>query len=290
MRTLSIPNVWFNTCLTTLAPLIWGSTYIITTEFLPPDRPFIAAMIRALPAGLILVLFTRYLPKPQQWLRLLILSALNIAFFQAFLFVAAYRLPGGLAAVVGSIQPLLIMGLAWGIDRQLPAYLTIGASIFGIVGMSALLLSSTSVWDPIGITAAFFGAICMATGTYLTRRWQMKMPVLAFTGWQLLIGGLMLMPVALLIDPPLPALNLSQILGYGYLSLFGALLAYVLWFRGITRLSPVAVSSLGLLSPLTAVFLGWVLLKQGMTSLSLIGLFMVIASVLTVQWVTSQSR
>ena len=41
---------------TALAPLIWGSTYLVTTEFLPPDRPFHAALLRCLPAGLLLLL------------------------------------------------------------------------------------------------------------------------------------------------------------------------------------------------------------------------------------------
>lgn len=44
---------------TALAPLIWGSTYLVTTEFLPPDRPFTAALLRVLPAGLLLLAWTR---------------------------------------------------------------------------------------------------------------------------------------------------------------------------------------------------------------------------------------
>lgn len=108
-------STWLDVLITALAPAIWGSTYIVTTEILPPDRPFTAALLRALPAGLLLVLYSRYLPRRSEWPRLLVLAALNIGFFQALLFVAAYRLPGGLAAVVGAIQPLLVMGL---VDRK----------------------------------------------------------------------------------------------------------------------------------------------------------------------------
>ncbi len=282
--------VWTDVLLTALAPTIWGSTFIVTTELLPPDRPFIAALLRTLPAGLLLTLYSRHRPKPNEWGRLLTLAALNIGFFQAFLFVAAYRLPGGLAAVVGAIQPMLVMGLAWGLDRHRPAQLAIGAAILGIGGMAALLLSPGSIWDPLGITVALAGSACMATGTYLARRWQSSLPVLAFTGWQLLMGGLMLTPLAWLVDPPLPTLGITHILGYTYLSVFGALLAYALWFRGIARLSPVAVSSLGLLSPVTAVVLGWMLLDQTMRGLSLIGLATVLGSIVAVQWATHAPR
>jgi len=282
-------STWLDVLITALAPAIWGSTYIVTTEILPPDRPFTAALLRALPAGLLLVLYSRYLPRRSEWPRLLVLAALNIGFFQALLFVAAYRLPGGLAAVVGAIQPLLVMGLVWSMDRQRPASVAVAASVVGIAGMAALLLAPGASWDPVGIAAAFVGTACMASGTYLTRRWRPTVPLLAFTGWQLLIGGLLLLPVAWLIDPPLPQLSQLQWLGYAYLSLFGALLAYVLWFRGIARLAPVAVSSLGLLSPLVAVLLGWALLGQSITGVALLGLIAVLGSILAVQWAAAQA-
>lgn len=279
---------WGDTLLTALAPAIWGSTYIVTSELLPPERPFTAALIRTLPAGLLLVLFMRHLPARREWGRLIALSALNIGLFQALLFVAAYRLPGGLAAVVGALQPLLVMALVWAVDHRQPIKLAMWASVLGVVGMALLLLSPSTAWEPVGVAAALAGAACMAAGTYLTRRWRTAMPVLALTGWQLLAGGLMLAPVAWVADAPLPTLNLPQILAYAYLSIAGALLAYALWFRGIARLSPVAVSSLGLLSPLTAVMLGWALLGQSVTGMSLVGLLMVLGGILAVQWTTSR--
>lgn len=278
------PSLWSDILLTALAPAIWGSTYIVTSELLPPDRPFTAALIRTLPAGLLLVMFARRLPARREWVRLAWLSALNIGCFQALLFVAAYRLPGGLAAVVGAIQPLLVMALAWAVDSRRPSPWALGASVLGVIGMAVLLLSPGTVWEPVGIAAALVAAACMAVGTYLTRRWHTGMPVLALTGWQLLLGGLMLAPVAWAADPPLHALDCTQLLAYAYLSLAGALVAYALWFRGVARLPSVAVLSLGLLSPLTAVILGWALLGQAVTGASLIGLCMVLISILAVQW------
>ena len=288
MASSSARPAWGDILLTALAPLIWGSTYIVTSELLPPDRPFTAALIRVLPAGLLLLLLMRRLPARRDCGRVLILSALNIGVFQALLFVAAYRLPGGLAAVVGAIQPLLVMGLAWGVEGRRPARLALLASVLGVLGMGVLLLSPRTVWEPVGIAAALGGTACMAAGTYLTRRWKPDLPVLALTGWQLLLGGLMLAPVAWLADVPLPPLSLQQVLAYAYLCLAGALLAYALWFRGIARLSPVAVSSLGLLSPLMAVVLGWALLGQAMTGWSMLGLLLVLASVLAVQWASAR--
>lgn len=279
---------WRDILLTAVAPAIWGSTYIVTSQLLPPDRPFTAALIRCLPAGLLLLLMTRRLPARADWWRLLVLGALNIGLFQALLFVAAYRLPGGLAAVLGAIQPLLVMVLAWAVDGRAPAQITLWAAVAGVAGMAVLLLSPQTRIEPIGVVAALAGAGCMAAGVWLTRRWQLRLPVLALTGWQLAIGGLMLAPAAWLIDAPLPSLGLTQGLAYAYLSLAGALLAYALWFRGIARLPTVAVASLGLLSPLTAVLLGWVILSQSVSGLALAGLAVVLGSVFAVQWTTTR--
>lgn len=279
---------WGDVLLTALAPAIWGSTYIVTTELLPPDRPFTAALLRTLPAGLLLVLWCRQAPAwgdGRGWARLLLLAALNIGVFQALLFVAAYRLPGGVAAVVGAIGPLLMMGLTWAVDHRRPPALAMGAGALGVAGMAALLLSPGAAWDMVGVAAALAGTVCMAFGTFLARRWQSGgLPVLAFTGWQLLAGGAMLLPVAWAVDPPLPALTAVQVGGYAYLSIAGALLAYALWFRGVARLPSVAVSSLGLLSPVAAVLLGWALLGQALRGTSLVGVVVVLASILAVQW------
>lgn len=276
---------------TAVGPVIWGSTYIVTTELLPPDRPFTAALLRTLPAGLLLVLWCRRWPAWGDWAgwwRLLVLAALNIGVFQALLFVAAYRLPGGVAAVVGAIGPLVVMGLAWALDHRRPPAVALAAGALGVLGMAALLLSPGARWDMVGVAAALVGTLCMAAGTFWSRRWRSDLPVLAFTGWQLLAGGIMLAPVAWVVDPPLPVLTATHVAGYLYLSLVGALLSYALWFRGVARLPSVAVSSLLLLSPVTAVVLGWALLGQAMRGLSLVGMLVVLASVLAVQWAMSR--
>ncbi len=276
--------------LTALAPAIWGSTYIVTSQFLPPDRPFIAALLRVLPAGIALLIWSRRFPLRTEWWKLIVTGILNIGAFQALLFIAAYRLPGGLAAVIGAIQPLLVMLLAWCVDRQRSPWLAVLSALAGIAGMAMLLLSPQTTLEPLGIGAAFLGATSMALGTWLSRRWAISLPVVALTGWQLLIGGIVLAPIALLVDPPLHQVTLTQVAGYLWLCVAGAMLAYGLWFRGIARLSPVAVSAMSLLSPVTAVLLGWIFLGQKIEGIALVGLVIVLLSVLSIQRALSNKR
>ena len=148
------------------APAVWGSTYIVTSELLPPGYPLTDAVLRALPAGLILLLATRQLPE-RGWLgRLALLGALNFAIFWAALFVAAYRLPGGVAATLGAIQPLIVLVLAR-VALGTPLTLRkIGAASAGIAGVGLLVLGPGATLDPIGVGAALIGALSMAFGFF----------------------------------------------------------------------------------------------------------------------------
>jgi probable blue pigment (indigoidine) exporter len=214
-----------------------------------------------LPAGIALLIWSRRFPLRAEWWKLIVTGILNIGAFQALLFIAAYRLPGGLAAVIGAIQPLLVMLLAWCVDRQRSPWLAVLSALMGSRDGDAAAVAANHL-EPLGIAAAFLGAISMALGTWLSRRWAIALPVVALTGWQLLIGGIVLAPMAFLVDPPLHQVTLTQAAGYLWLCVAGAMLAYGLWFRGISRLSPVAVSAMSLLSPVTAVLLGWIFLGQ----------------------------
>ncbi len=267
---------------TALAPLIWGTTYLVTTEYLPPARPLTAAVLRALPAGLLLLLWTREKPCRDEITRLMTLSVLNIALFQAMLFISAYRLPGGLAAILNSTQTLWVLAFM-ALAGSRPPRLAWLAAALGILGIMLLVASPQTRFDPLGIAAALTAALTMAAGVFLTKHWHLQLSVLALTGWQLCIGGLCLLPLALWNEAPPPMLTARHLGGYLYLSLCGTLLAYVLFFRGVRQLAPATVSSLGLLSPLCAFVLGWVFLDQHFGWRAISGFALVLASIYGVQ-------
>lgn len=265
--------------LTAAAPAIWGSTYVVTTLMLPQGYPLTVAMLRALPAGLLLLLAVRQLPHGIWWLRTAILGALNFSVFWALLFVAAYRLPGGVAATLGAIQPLIVILLARALLGTPVRGLAVLAALAGIGGVALLVLGPKAALDPVGVVAGLASAASMALGTVLSRRWQPPVSALAFTSWQLTAGGALLLPVALLAEPALPPVTTLNVLGIAYLGLIGAALTYVIWFRGLARLEPAVVSSLGFLSPVSAVLLGWALLDQRLSAAQMAGMAIVVGSV-----------
>ncbi|MPQ94141.1 EamA family transporter [Thioclava sp. JE_KL1] len=265
--------------LTALAPAIWGSTYLVTTEALPAGYPITLAALRALPAGLLLVAFTRSLP-PRAWLgRTFLLGSLNFALFWSLLFVAAYRLPGGVAATLGSLQAMMVILMARGWLGTPVRAGAVAAAATGVLGVALLLLGPEAALDPVGVIAGIGGAASMAAGTVLSRKWQPPVSALSFTGWQLTAGGLVLLPLALIVEPSLPPLTALNQSGLIWLGLIGAGATYAIWFRGIARLEPGAVSMLGMMSPVTAVSLGWLWLGQGLSLLQMSGAAIVLISV-----------
>lgn len=265
--------------LTGLAPLIWGSSYIVTTELLPDGFPLTVAMLRALLAGLILLALVRHLPG-RDWIgRLLVLGALNFSIFWAALFAAAYLLPGGVAATLGAVQPLIVLGLAHLLlGSQIPG-MAVWSAISGMLGVALLILGPDAQLDPFGVIAALIGAASMAAGVVLTRKWQPPVPPVTFAAWQLTAGGLLLLPLALWLEPGFPRPDLNAAIGIGWLSVIGAAATYYLWFRGIAKLGPAAITGLGFLSPLSAVLLGWLVLGQAMSALQMLGAGIVLVSV-----------
>lgn len=270
------------TLATALAPLTWGSTYAVTTQWLPYGEPFLTAAVRALPAGLLLLAVTRRLPSGAWWWRAAVLGTLNIGAFFALLFVAAYRLPGGMAAVLGAIQPLIVAGFSIPLLGQKPSRLTLLAGAIGVGGVALVVLQAVTRPDPAGVAAGLGGAVAMATGIVLGKRWGRPegVSVLAFTGWQLTFGGLLLTPIALLTEGLPSQLTATNVGGYVYLAAINTLLAYWLWFRGTAALPPTALSFLSLLSPVGAAVIGWLALGERLSPLQTVGLLLALGGTL----------
>ncbi|WP_399885051.1 EamA family transporter [Streptomyces sp. BBFR51] len=271
--------------LTALAPVSWGTTYAVTTEFLPADRPLFTGLMRALPAGLLLLALARVLPRGAWWWKSAVLGVLNIGAFFPLLFLSAYRMPGGMAAVVGSAGPLFVVGLSALLLGQRAGTRSVLTGVVAAFGVGLVVLKAAGGLDALGVSAAVAATASMSTGTVLTKRWGRPAGVgpLALTGWQLTAGGLLIAPIALLAEGAPPALDARAAGGYLYLALANTALAYWLWFRGIGRLSATQVTFLGPLSPLTAAVIGWAALGETLGPVQLGGMALAFGATLAGQ-------
>ncbi|WP_026556579.1 EamA family transporter [Arthrobacter sp. 35W] len=268
---------------TAVAPITWGSTYIVTSQFLPPGTPLLDAAARALPAGLILLAITRKLPHGAWWWKSAVLGLLNIGAFFALLFVAAYLLPGGVAATVGAVQPLILTVLASRFLGERLRSRQILAGAAGVAGVGILVLGAQARLDAMGVLAALGGAASMAAGVVLSKKWGRPESPLALTAWQLTSGGILLLPALLLVEGlPAEPPTLANLAGFAYLAVVGTALAYALWFRGIALLPVGSTSFLGLLSPLVAVLLGWAALGQALSWSQVLGAAIILGALASV--------
>lgn len=269
--------------LTAIAPATWGTTYLVTTELLPPGHPLWSGVLRALPAGLLALALGRALPQGVWWWRSLLLGTLNIGAFFPLLFLAAYRLPGGVAGIFGATGPLLVAVLAISLLGERVTARRLVWGVLAVVGVGAMVLGPEGALDPVGVAAGFAGAASMALGTVLSKRWAPPVGPVAFTGWQLTAGGLVMLPLTVAVEGSPPALDAPAVVGYAWLAVVGGLLAYVLWFRGVGRMPAGVAAFLPVLSPLVAAALGWAVLGERLTSLQLAGFVLALVAVVAAQ-------
>lgn len=274
---------------TALAPVLWGTTYSVSTTFLPEGHPLLTATLRALPAGLILLAICRRLPRGAWWWRSLVLGILNIGAFFAFLFVAADRLPGGVAAVIGGVQPLLVALLASRFLTERLTPVTIIAGSGGLVGVALVALRAEAALDPVGVAAALLGAGSMAVGVVLTKRWASTESPVVTTSWQLLAGGLLLAALTVTTEPlPTSGVTFGAVAGYAWLAIVGTAFAYLVWFRGLAALPTRVPAFLGLLSPIVALAIGTLVAGETFSSAQVVGIGVILAAVGTA--VTTDGR
>ncbi|MGO1228422.1 MULTISPECIES: EamA family transporter [unclassified Brachybacterium] len=269
--------------LTAIAPITWGTTYLVTTELLPPDHPLWSGALRALPAGLLALAIGRALPHGHWWWRSLLLGTLNIGAFFPLLFLAAYLLTGGVAGVFGATGPLLVAVLAAVLLRERPTVRRLIWGVLAVLGVAATVLGPDAALDPLGILAGIGGVASMAVGTVLSKRWRPPVGPIAFAGWQLTAGGLIILPLALAVEGTPPALDAQATMGYAWLALVGGLLAYVLWFRGLGQMPAGSAAFLPVLSPLVAAVLGFLVLGEQLTAVQLGGFALALIAVVAAQ-------
>lgn len=271
--------------LTAVAPVVWGSTYAVTHLWLPPGRPMFSAAMRILPAGILMLLWLRELPRGPWWRRSLVLGTLNHAVFFGLLYVAAYRLPSGLGATLTAVSPLVVMAVAWLAIGERQPLVTLLAALVGIGGVVLLVWQNdrSGPVDLVGVAASVGAVVSASVGFVLVKRWTPPGRVLVTTAWQLVAGGLLLVPVALVAEGAPPALDLPAVAALAYLGLAGSVLGYVVWFRGLTRMDAGAVAVVGLLNPVVGTVLGVLLLGEDFGVVHLVAMVLVLGSVLLAQ-------
>jgi len=269
--------------ITAIAPAAWGSTYLATERLLPPDRPLFAALMRALPIGLVLLAVRRELPRGDWWWKAGVLGVCNIGAFFPLIFLSAYHLPGGLASTLQAMSPLAVMALAYPIIGERPALLRVAAAAVGLGGVALLVLRSPGAVSGLGLAGAFGSVLVSALGFVLIKRWTPPTDMLTLTSWQLVVGGVVLLPLAFLVEGAPPVIDLKAALGYAWIGIVGTGVAYVCWFSGLRRMTAGATALIGLVNPVVGTLLGVFIAHEAFGWTQAAGMALVLAGVIAGQ-------
>ncbi|TCO32700.1 putative blue pigment (indigoidine) exporter [Kribbella steppae] len=272
-------NIFRWVLVTAIAPIAWGTNYFVTHEYLPAGYPLYGALFRALPAGLLLLCIARRLPRGAWWWRSLVLGVCNMGAFFALIYVASQLLPVSLASTIMSATPLTMALFAWALLAERPTLPVLIGAAAGITGVCLMLGAGATSVDLRGVAASIAALLMSSCGYILTKKWGRAASPLATTSWQLIAGGLVLIPFAVTIEGRPPSLDLPALAGFAYVGLIATALAFTAWFTGLRHLPAATVGLIGLLNPVTGVLLGTTLSGDMLTVPQLLGMTLVLLGI-----------
>lgn len=273
-------STWHWILITAIAPVAWGSSYYVTRQFLPLDYPLWGAVLRALPAGLILLALARSRPRGSWWWKSLVLGTLNVGAFFVLIYLASQLLPSSVASTIMATSAAVLMLIAWPLLAERPSRLPLIGALLGFVGVGTMVLGGTGEISPLGVAASLAAMLMSSLGFILTKKWAAGQKTLAITSWQLIAGGLLVLPFALLLEGGAPEIDAPAALGFAYVTIVATALAFVAWFTGLRHLPAGTVGLVGLLNPVTGVLLGALLASEPFGARQAVGTALVLAGVL----------
>ncbi|UUM31930.1 DMT family transporter [Vibrio japonicus] len=262
-----------NILLAMIPSFFWGTTYAVTQFSLSDWPPFLLGVLRALPAGLLLLMIKPTLPSKGEWKVLLTLGTINIAAFFALIFVMALTLPSAISGVGMVSVPVFAILFHWIKNKQKP-------SVAQAFSGAALILLAWKLFDPSSISlsplglAAMIGAItCIIVGSSITQSLGTQMHWWKILTWQLLLGGMVLSIVAgghALVEPEKYAnavnhFSIQNALGLSWVAVLNTALGYALYVWLLQRMSIVDFAFGGIANPVAGIVSGLLLLGENFT-------------------------
>jgi len=270
--------------------LIWGSTYLALAVALHDIPPFALMGTRSLVGGLILLAYSKARPQAngpaKSWLRATICGVLFFLGCHGVLAYAEQRVPSGLAAVMLATIPFWIIAGRSMLGRtDLPLARTLLLMLPGVAGV--LLVAWRSIEGPAALHLSDILLLMMASaswalGTIIAEGNGNEDSSVAFSGKELVAGGAALLLFSACRGEMIPAISdisLLPLLGWGYLTLAGTVVAFGSYIWLLRKVPPTLVATYTFVNPVIAVLLGSTLLGEPITVATVIGGLLVLASV-----------
>lgn len=264
--------------------LIWGSTYLgieLTGETIPP---LFAVALRFVAAAGLMFAFTAWrrgagaLRVDRYELASCLLVGALLPGANAILFVAERHVPTGLASLIIGAVPLwiVLMRTATG-DR--PHRTALAGVVVGFAGLALLVHPSgrAPLWSLLLVVCS---SVMWATGSFLSGRLPLPRDSFAATAYEMLAGGLILLPIGLLsTHPHFSQFSGRSIFGFFYLVTFGSVVGYTAYVWLLDNAPIGKVATYAYVNPIVAIALGAIVLNESLTWTIGVGAVLVLACV-----------
>ncbi|MCK5793469.1 MAG: EamA family transporter [Anaerolineales bacterium] len=261
---------------------VWGSTYLAIRIGIRSGsgfQPFWFGGLRVLVAGTILLLLGVIRGKDirpnKKDLKVLIASGFLLWIGgNGLVVLAEQRIDSGIAALVVASTPIWVALFESILDKRMPSLLLIGSLIVGFGGIIVLslpLLTSGVRADILSILAVMLASFSWSAGLVLQTRQPVSLSRGVSSAYQQLFGGVFFALITLLVREPLPTPTTEAWLAWGYLVLFGSIIAFTAFVSALQQLPTSLVTTYAYVNPVIAVLLGWLILREPITPWTIIG-------------------
>ncbi|MEN4042729.1 MAG: EamA family transporter [Anaerolineaceae bacterium] len=270
--------------------IVWGSTYLAIRVAVREGAgftPFMMAGSRAIIAGIILLVWAILSNQP---LRISLKDFVPLAISALMLWLGGNGLvtwgsqyvDSALTALVIASVPVWSAGIEAGIDRRLPSLRLVGALLVGTAGIGVLsypALRHGARSDLLALGAIVFASFTWAAGTLVQSRKRPPVTPVVASSYSMLVGGAGFAILALLNKEPLPTPTLEAGLAWGYLVIFGSVVAFTSYSQALRLLPTQIVTTYSYVNPIIAVALGWLILREQITLWTIAGAALVLLGV-----------
>lgn len=267
--------------------IVWGSTYVAIALLIETIPPLIGGGVRFIAVGLILLPILALRSGASVWrpsraeLAASAFVGLMLPGANATISVAQQTVPSGLAALLLASIPLWVILYRRVGGERVPAR-SLAALLVGFGGL-ALLVRPSGGATLAGGLACVASAMMWALGSVASPRISLPRDPLLSTAWSSLLGGLIVLAVGALVgelgDVHFAEISGRSVFGLVYLITFGSLITYSC-YSWLLQNAPISkVSTYAYVNPVVAIALGWLVLNEQITALTLVGAAIIVASV-----------
>ena len=269
--------------------LMWSSAFTSARIIVAYAPPLYSLSARFLISGLIGVIIALILGQSwrlsrKQWISVAVFGVCQNALYLGLNFVAMQTVEASLAAIIASTMPLIVACAGWIIFRERLSTLGICGLNAGLIGVALIMGSRIQAdVDLFGIALCVVGAASLAAATLSMRGVSSSGNFLMIVGLQMLVGSLTLWVPAMMLETPTIFWTNAFVYAFIYTTLVPGLLATLVWFILVDRIGAVRASTYHFLNPFFGVAIAAAILREGLSSLDILGVAIVAGGILAVQ-------